>query len=137
MIYEMTFFHDFSKVLDSFRVSFFTEYARAFKIIYVNMFIWSKIQFSSLNTIFSLSKSTFTVIYILFRSVLLMNIGLFVNGIIPVYRGKPNIMPHIISRFLMSLLIESRAIMCVKSCPPAFSIGKVMQSDRNSFRPKI
>ena len=32
--------------------------------------------------------------------------------------------PHIVYRFYMSSLIEGRAAMCVKSCQPAFSIGK-------------
>ena len=33
-------------------------------------------------------------------------------------------MPHIVFRFLASLLIEGRAIMCIRFYLPAFSIGK-------------
>ena len=32
--------------------------------------------------------------------------------------------PLIVFRFLMCLLIEGRALLCIKSCLPVFSIGK-------------
>ena len=32
--------------------------------------------------------------------------------------------PHIVFQFLISLLIKVRAAICIKSCLPAFSIGK-------------
>ena len=39
-------------------------------------------------------------------------------------------MPQVVFRFLMSLLIEGRAIMCVITCLSAFSIGKQWEACR-------
>ena len=36
--------------------------------------------------------------------------------------------PHIVFRFFTSILIEGRAIICMKSCLPALSIGKQFEA---------
>ena len=45
--------------------------------------------------------------------------------------------PHIVFRFVVSLLVEDQAVICIKCCLPAFSIGKQCEGHRGTAFNKL